>query len=176
MRKVANYLKKIKIQQILTVFLAGVVLLISTACNSGDIRGARPTNPPVQAGGQNNPHKMGGDGYTQYKASPKAKVKDAAFNVEFDSLIAQRTSQSPESREDKMLYTHDTKVNKEQIPVISTGEKGLKQAPLDNKDITDRSNSGGEGYLDLDKVGDTFEKSSNFIREGVDEAFSGSGR
>jgi hypothetical protein len=41
----------------LTVFLATVVLFVSTACNTGDMRGARPDNPPVQAGGANNPYK-----------------------------------------------------------------------------------------------------------------------
>lgn len=173
MVKIAAYLKKLRFRQIITVFLAGVVLLVSTACNSGDVRGARPNNPPVQAGGQNNPHKMGGDGYSQYKASPDAKVKKSAFNLQFDSLIAQKTSQSPESRADKMLYQNDTRVNEDRIPVVSTGERGIEEVPA-NEDVTNPRNSGGEGFLDLDKVGDAFKKSSDFIREGADKAFSGS--
>lgn len=62
------------LRRILTLFLAGVVLCLSTACNTGDVRGARPENPPVQLGGQNNPYKAGGDENTQYKVSPDPKV------------------------------------------------------------------------------------------------------
>ncbi|HEY9875410.1 MAG TPA: DUF6658 family protein, partial [Candidatus Obscuribacterales bacterium] len=65
MEKLTNLLKKLRLRQILTIFLAGVAIFVTTACNSGDQLGARPNNPPVQAGGANNPHKGGGDGYTQ---------------------------------------------------------------------------------------------------------------
>ncbi|WP_017716613.1 DUF6658 family protein [Kamptonema formosum] len=53
MKKLTALLKKLRLHQILTVLLAGVLLLFSTACNSGggDMRGARPDSPTVQAGG-----------------------------------------------------------------------------------------------------------------------------
>jgi hypothetical protein len=65
--------RKLRLRQILTVFLVGLVLLVNTACNSGDAVGARPDNPPVQAGGANNPHKNGGEG-SQYKMSADPSV------------------------------------------------------------------------------------------------------
>lgn len=74
MKHLTNVLRKLRLRQILTIFLAGAIVLIGTACNSGDMRGARPNNPPVQAGGANNPHKQGGDGYTKYKMSPSPDV------------------------------------------------------------------------------------------------------
>ena len=64
MKNLIAFLEKVRIRQILTVFLAGVLLVISTACNSGDVNGARPNNPPVQMAGKNNPHKSDGAGYT----------------------------------------------------------------------------------------------------------------
>lgn len=76
MKQLIDFFKKFHLKQILTIFLLGAILLINTACNSGDIRGARPNNPPVQAGGANNPYKGGGDGYTQYKMSPDPNVKN----------------------------------------------------------------------------------------------------
>ncbi|HAX88911.1 MAG TPA: hypothetical protein DD379_05995 [Cyanobacteria bacterium UBA11162] len=74
MKQLIDFLKKLHLKQILTIFLAGVILVISTACNTGDMRGARPNNPPVQAGGANNPYKDGGDSYTQYKMSPDPNI------------------------------------------------------------------------------------------------------
>jgi hypothetical protein len=64
-------------RQLLIVLLLSFTLLLTTACNSGDIRGARPHNPPVQMGGQNNPYKQGGDGYTKYKMSEDPSVPSA---------------------------------------------------------------------------------------------------
>jgi hypothetical protein len=70
-------LKKLQtIRLIMATFLAAI-LLLTTACSTGNEVGARPRNPPVQMGGQNNPHKGGGDGYTQYNTDPKP-VQDTA--------------------------------------------------------------------------------------------------
>src|SRR4028119_794102 len=98
MKMLTVFFKQLRLSQILTVFLATVVLFVGTACNSGDIRGARPDNPPVQAGGANNPYKQGGDTNTNFNLSPDPKVNKKSADVSFISnqLIA--------SKEDGMLY------------------------------------------------------------------------
>lgn len=63
-----------KLLQILVVFLVGLTLLVTTACSTGNVQGARPYNPPVQAGGANNPYAGQGDSYTTYNQSPDPKV------------------------------------------------------------------------------------------------------
>lgn len=137
--------------------------MVTTACNPGDTRGARPDNPPVQMGGQNNPHKGGGDGYTKYKASPDPQ----AFNFS-GQLIAQRTPESPQERTEKMLYKTNTKVNKEEIPVVNAGQDQLKEAPAERQKVIERSNP-DENIVE--KTGEAFKESTRFIREGVDKAF-----
>lgn len=96
MKQIVAFFEKVQLRQIITVFLAGITLLITTACNTGDVQGARPDNPPVQAGGMNNPHKGGGDGYTQYKASPNASVNGerdrADLQLTYKQLVAANTS------------------------------------------------------------------------------------
>ena len=62
-------LASLQLMKILTILAIGSVVFLATACNTGDLQGARPDNPPVQMGGQNNPYKMGGDENTQYKMS-----------------------------------------------------------------------------------------------------------
>jgi len=66
-----------KLSRVLTIFVLGAALLMTTACNNGDLRGARPENPPVQMGGGNNPYKRGDDGYANYKMSPDARAKNS---------------------------------------------------------------------------------------------------
>lgn len=82
MRSLTNFIKKVKLGKILTVFFAGIALFFMTACNSGNVTGARPNNPPVQAGGANNPYKNGGDGYTNFKASSDPRVNSETVNKE----------------------------------------------------------------------------------------------
>lgn len=74
MRQLTAFLKSLNWSHLLTAFILSMTLFLTTACNNGDIRGARPNNPPVQLGGQNNPYKQGGDGYTKYKMSEDPSV------------------------------------------------------------------------------------------------------
>lgn len=76
MSHINSFLKQLS--RVLTIFVLGAALLLTTACNSGDLRGARPENPPVQMGGGNNPYKRGDDGYANYKMSPDARAKDSS--------------------------------------------------------------------------------------------------
>ena len=77
-----NILRKLQIKRIASAFLLATVLFMTTACNSGNEQGARPNVSPVQMGGQNNPHKVGGDGMTQYR-SP---VNDSVLEKDNASL------------------------------------------------------------------------------------------
>jgi hypothetical protein len=81
-RALTIFFKKLHLARILTVFLAGIALFFMTACNTGSVTGARPNNPPVQAGGANNPYKNGGDGYTNFKASEDPRVNSQSVNKE----------------------------------------------------------------------------------------------
>ena len=63
-----NIFKRLQIKKIASVIVLVACLFITTACNSGNEVGARPEVSPVQLGGQNNPHKAGGDGMTQYRS------------------------------------------------------------------------------------------------------------
>ena len=62
MNKLIAFFKKLQLRRSLTIFLASVLLIFSTACNSAtNAQGANPDNPAVQAGGMNNPYKNGGE-------------------------------------------------------------------------------------------------------------------
>ncbi|MEQ8538942.1 MAG: hypothetical protein RIB93_16010 [Coleofasciculus sp. D1-CHI-01] len=72
-------------RQILTLALACVMLLIGTACSSTVVDSGRPENPPVQAGGTNNPYKKGGDSYTENNMSLNPDVS-RRLNVSNNSV------------------------------------------------------------------------------------------
>ncbi|MGL5794843.1 MAG: DUF6658 family protein [Waterburya sp.] len=112
-----NFIKKLKLNKIATAFLLATVLFITTACNSGDELGARPNNPPVQLGGQNNPHKAGGDGMTQYKVPNDPQVTKGKDNASLPSsstlLAAANKSETTYPTNDKqvegLLYSDSNK-------------------------------------------------------------------
>lgn len=103
-KQFSNLLKKLRLRQILTIFLVGVALFINTACNSGDVRGARPNNPPVQAGGANNPHKGGGDGYTQYKTSTDPRANTSSISGDRDVATLPSEQLIATARNSDLLY------------------------------------------------------------------------
>ncbi len=148
MKKLTNFLKKLRLRQILTVFMAGMLLLITTACNPGDSVGARPNNPPVQAGGQNNPMKGGGDGYTESNTSTDAKVDGNATNYSTLPMIAAT---------DELLYPG------------SIGDKKLPEVPPSSKQPLKDGNSNNKT---LERVGEAFKDASSFITNKEDKTDS----
>ncbi|MCZ0901404.1 hypothetical protein ON021_16000, partial [Microcoleus sp. HI-ES] len=115
----------------MTVFMAGVLLFTSTACNAGDVRGARPDNPPVQAGGMNNPHKAGGDGYTNYQMSTDPKVNQSPAKAEKNradlSIVGDRllASTTAESNSSKLLYPGSAPMETDKFDLELGGDKTL---------------------------------------------------
>ncbi len=92
MKKLIAFFKRLRLSQVLTIFLASVLVFVGTACNQGDVRGARPENPPVQAGGANHPYKSGGDKNTNYQLSPDPKVNQESAQSEGDTANLQLIS------------------------------------------------------------------------------------
>lgn len=172
MKQLTSFFKKLQLSKILTVLLAGVVLFVTTACNSGDIRGARPENPPVQAGGMNNPHKGGGDGYTNYKSSTDANIQDrnrrdkqANLPVISNQLIAASGYDSG------ILYpgaeTPTGRIEKEkQLPKI-TDEGASAQIPSPRQGVLNRTNPDARI---LENSAEVFNKASESIKDKSDEA------
>lgn len=173
MRSLGVYLKPLKIQKILTVCLATVVLFISTACNSGDAVGARPNNPPVQAGGANNPYKGGGDTNTNFNLSPDSKIKEQSVNTQGKRAEGSSLSHSLiASKEDGLLYP-----GAESPAQRADVEKSL---PIKTLKDFETSQPGGQiqreddfGNRVQDRLGavkESFDKASDFINDDAKEA------
>ncbi|KYC39892.1 hypothetical protein WA1_28395 [Scytonema hofmannii PCC 7110] len=165
MNRLTAFLNKLRLRQILTVLLAGLLLIVSTACNSADVQGANPKNPPVQAGGANNPYKGGGDKSTNSKMS-KSGLDQANLQLKSPSIIA-------------------TSVNKEVklYPGAETPEgRAIKEAELPIKSAKDfqQPEPGGliqrdSGIVEraqnrLETVGKAFQDASEFIQDKGNEA------
>jgi len=173
MKKLTAYLKQLRLNKILTVCLAAVVLFISTGCNTGNAVGARPNNPPVQAGGANNPYKNGGDTNTNLKISPDSKLKDKSASTQGKRADIQIISNSLiASKEEGLLYP-GAEDPVERVEV----EKSLPIKTLKDFETSQpggqiqREESFGERAQDrLGAVKETFDKASDFINEGAKEA------
>src|ERR671932_644198 len=170
MKKLTVFLKQLRLSQILTVFLATLVLFVGTACNSGDIRGARPDNPPVQAGGANNPYKQGGDNNTNFNLSPDPKVSSEAANSKGNRADLQILSNQLIASE-QILYP-DAQPPAKQADV----EKSLPKKSLDDVEkpelggLNQRESDIGDRIQNrLSAVKKTFDKASEFVKEGANE-------
>jgi len=173
MKKLSIFFRQLQLRQLLTAFLATVVLFVGTACNSGNVQGARPDNPPVQAGGANNPYKGGGDSNTSYKFSPDPKVSG-------------KSAQSKGERADLQIISNwlIAVSNDAQYPggAAMQGSPADEQKPLRQVDLQDfeapepggeiqRESNVGDRVKDrLSAVKDTFGEASDFIREGAKES------
>lgn len=171
MKKLTVFFKQLRLSQILTVLLATAVLFVSTACNNGDIRGARPDNPPVQAGGANNPYKSGGDTNTNFKLSPDPKVSSEAAKSKGDRADLQIISNQLIAAGDQVQYPSG------ELPGQPADETNkLRQIKLKDFDKSEpggqvqRESNVGERIKDrLGAVKESFGKASEFINEGTNE-------
>jgi hypothetical protein len=168
------FLKKIRLRQILTIFLAGLLLIVSTACSGADAQGANPQNPAVQAGGSNNPYKNGGDKYTNYKMSTDPKIANPKANQGRDQASLQPSSQLliATNRESEILYpgaeTPAGRINKEaELPIIT--DKDFRQ-PEPGGLIQNEPKVGDRIQDRIEIVKENVEKASGFLQDKADEA------
>jgi hypothetical protein len=174
MKQMTGLFKKLQLRKILTVFLAGALLFLSTACNPGDARGARPNNPPVQAGGANNPYKGGGDGYTNFNSSTDPRINNqtgkerADLQLNSERLIA-------DSQHQELLYPGaeapaGTFENGKKLP-IKTAKDAEKPQP---GGLIQRQENLGDRISDrLEKVQEAFSEASEFLTDKSEEIQKG---
>lgn len=173
MNKLTHLFKQIRLAQVLTAFLVGVLVLTSTACNNGDVRGARPENPPVQMGGNNNPHTMGGDGYTNFKASTDAKVNQTKSQprAELPLVAPQLIAARLEDDDSDLLYpgggatTFQGRSASESGDRPRTLEKQSEQRPKQQQTTFDTRTKDQSGSKSVD-IGPS--KDRNLVREATE--------
>lgn len=167
MNRIKALFHRLPLRRVVMLVFAVGLLVMTTACNNGDRLGARPHNPPVQVGGQNNPHKMGGDGYTQYKMDPDPSVNNSGGEV--SSLPAFRQLLAQQMRSDGLLYPGSKPAkSSESVNDFVSLERQAEllnpdNSPAKRQPVFDRSDP--DAKL-LEKVGQTFKDASAFVRGG----------
>lgn len=172
MNKLTALFKKLRLRQILTVFLAGVLLIISTACSSTNAQGANPNNPAVQAGGANNPYKSGGDGYTNSRLSTDPKITGTKSGRNQASLQSNKTQRVAAASEPQLLYpgaeTPAGRAQKEAQLPIKTAEDFVQPKPGGN--IQREAQGGERAGKRLEKVQEAFKEATEFVGDKANEA------
>lgn len=166
MKRLTAFFKQLRLRQIVTVFLAGVLLIVSVACSGANAQGANPNNPAVQAGGGNNPYKAGGDNYTNLKMSTDSKVDTTNAKSKGNQANLPLNSQQliAASREPEILYpgaeTPEGRAEKEAELPIKTNEDF--QQPKSGG-LNQRNPNLGERLEDrVEKAKEAFEEASQF--------------
>jgi hypothetical protein len=170
MKRLTFSFKELRIKQILTVFLAGLVLLLNTACSGGDLQGSRPDNTPVQIGGNNNPHKMGGEGSeSEMTADPKitgrsnVKKQDQSLLPSLQ-LIADSSIKSNAS---DLNYRGSNNSDTDRPDIGAKQQKSLPSLPLEKQPVIDRSDPDAKI---LERVGEAFKDATSFVKDTADSA------
>ncbi|MBD2344990.1 DUF6658 family protein [Anabaena subtropica] len=168
--------KRLRLRQILTVFLAGLLLIVSTACSQGNPQGANPKNPAVQAGGANNPYKNGGDKYVNSRFSTDPKITNPETQKRRDQASLPINSQLliAANRESELLYpgaeTPAGRIKKEgELPLIR--EEDFQQ-PKPGGLIQNEPNIGNRIQERLETVKESVQEASKFLQDKGDEASS----
>ena len=163
MNALTTFLKKLRSRQIVTVFLACVLLIVSTACSSVNPQGANPDNPAVQAGGANNPYKGGGDKYTNLNMSTDPKVNNTPKNTGSDQSSLQLNSQIliATTKESELLY-----------PGAETPEgRAYKENQLPIKTVKDFQQAEPGGLIQREPdLGTRLKERVETVKEAVGEA------
>lgn len=172
MKNLVTFVRRLPLRQILTVFLASVMLVVTTACNNGNEMGARPNNPPVQMGGNNNPHTKSGDGYTQYKMSTDPQVKKAQGDRADGQLVApQLIAANIEGNAGDILYPGKNASSTANPTIGPRGQQTLQkqtqQFPKQRQTVIDRSDPNEKI---LESIGEQFKESSEFLNDTGDAA------
>lgn len=176
MNRLINVWKELRLRQILTVFIAGLLLIISTACTQANAQGANPKNPAVQAGGANNPYKNGGDAYVNSRFSTDPKINNSSSRKQRDQANLPINSQllvaTNANRDNEILYpgaeTPAGRIVKEnELPIIREEDF---QNPEPGGLIQREPNLGTRIQERLETVKESVGEASKFLQDKADEA------
>ncbi|MDX2239742.1 MAG: DUF6658 family protein [Leptolyngbyaceae cyanobacterium bins.302] len=177
MESIISFFKKLNLQKVIVVFIAGCALLLTTACGSNENMTAsskdRPNDIPVQAGANNNPYSMGAD--TKGEAvspsnygnrSYSNQHSDASTLPGFNRLIATSVAGQDtsgllyESADQRQQPVDDTRTTQNPAyqpePITSDRQPSINRTNPDEKIM--------EG------VGRQFTEASKFLTDGVQPA------
>ncbi|MBD2455400.1 hypothetical protein H6G80_15075 [Nostoc sp. FACHB-87] len=157
MKNLTALWKNLRLRQVITVFLAGMILIVSTACSSGDVTGANPQNPAVQAGGANNPYKNGGDKYTRNLSNNAYLPSSLLIATNPESEILYPGAETPQGRVEK----------EKELPIIT--KKNFQKSEPGNL-IQNEPDLGSRVQERLETVKEQFQDASSFVKEKADEA------
>lgn len=168
MKRLTNLLKKLQVRQILTVFLAGMLLIVSTACSGASTQAANPQRTPVETIGANKPNNSGGDKYTNSRPASQSrnqKGDQASLPLNSKLLLAA-------NKESEILYpgaeTPSGRIKKEaELPIITEEEF---ERPEPGSLIQKQSDLGNRIQERVETVTESIGKASGFLKETADEA------
>lgn len=167
MRNIIRFIKSIKIKQILTVFLVGSLVLVSTACNKGNV---------AQAGGQEyteTAKRAGSDTYDDYDADQSFKGGMNGYNDDrrYDSETAAKAKElvdTAERRKVDNLGEFVDNVGERSVLNEDVNERATRK--FSNK--VERNKDKALDYIDekSDKLGSRLEKLPGETKEVVEGA------
>lgn len=177
MKSIISFLKKINLTKIIIVFVAGVSLLLSTACsNDANAKAAyqsRGNGVPLQGGANNNPYTMGADTKGE-PVSPsnygnqayKKQHSDASVLPGFNQLVASSVAGQDttgllyESQDQRQGGINDTR------PTQKSAFKP-ETVPAERQPSINRTNPNEKI---MEGIGRQFTESSKFLTDGVQPA------
>jgi len=161
------FCQKLRLGRLLAVLAAGFVLLLNVACSNGNVAGVRPNNPPVQMGGQNNPHKAGGDGYSedQMSTDPAVSKRDRASTLNPDQLAA--TASETVERSATKLKNRVADTTQIRGNATRDAMKEAQQIPEKRQEVIDRSDPNAKI---LEKSIQTFKEASKHLTGSTNQS------
>ncbi|MDX2232019.1 MAG: DUF6658 family protein [Leptolyngbyaceae cyanobacterium bins.349] len=175
MEGIISFFKKLNLHRIVIVFVAGMALLLSTACSSNEnmqaSRQNRPNDVPVQMGANNNPYTMGADTKGE-PVSPsnygnqayKKQQSDASSVIPgFGTLIASSVAGQDTTG---LLYESSDQREGGIDDTRSTQNRAYQPEPITSKrqPIINRSNPDEKI---MEGIGRQFKEASEFLTDGV---------
>ena len=158
-------------RQILTLFLSGVLLLISTACGGSPVQGANPDKPSAQSRVEVAPYQKGGE-RVKYNFSDTPKEQSRTDKSERDQAAQQARQLRAVHKDVELLYpgaeTPEGRAKKEaEFPLIT--QKDFLQ-PEPGGAIQREPDLGTRVGERIETVKEAVKEATGFVKDKADEA------
>jgi hypothetical protein len=163
--------------RLLLTLSMGFILLLTTACSNPTIEGARPDNPPVQMGGNNNPYEGSGGSYDHSGMKTEAPTQRNVSALPTEQavvpgqprlrLVSNSVTYSLAAENEAKLPYPGTGMENEDVYKVDLAEAEVKrqeaqQIPKEKQYIVDRSDPNAKI---LERSVQAFKSASEFLNE-----------
>lgn len=163
MNSIVNFVKRLNLSRILVIFLAGILLFVSTACNQS------PSVKTSKVDGDNTPYRIQENTSSQLKETYSTEPEQGGMNEHLD-VDPRRDITSPAAQADKLINQAERNIQQRRAANPKEAIDNLRETASSSKVGNKLENASDRVGQSLQEMKEGAQRGARNLKENADSA------